>query len=97
VEVTFRRRELERRYTSSRAAIRVWGPVIGPRYIDRIDSLHQIGNVEDLYLVRPYDFHPLTGDRRGQHSMRLTGRVRLIVTVVSSREVIVEEVVDYHG
>ena len=97
MQVRFRRRELERRYTSGREAIRAWGAVIGPRYIDRVDSLRQVGNVEELYLVRPYDFHPLTGDRRGQHSMRLTGRVRLIVTVLSSREVIVEEVVDYHG
>lgn len=97
MEVTFRRRELERRYASSREAIRAWGPLVGVRFIDRVDSLRQVANVEELYLIRPYDFHPLTGDRRGQHSIRLTGQVRLIVTIQSQREVTVEEVVDYHG
>ena len=43
------------------------------------------------------DFHPLTGGRRGQYALRLTGQVRMIVTIEDGRTVIVEEVVDYHG
>ena len=42
------------------------------------------------------DLHPLTGDRDGQYAMRLTGQMRLILTIDGDRHVTVEEVVDYH-
>ena len=54
-------------------------------------------SVQDLYALRWLDFHPLRGDRAGHHALRLTGQVRLIVTVHDGRTVTVEEVVDYHG
>lgn len=53
--------------------------------------------VSDLYNVRALDLHPLTGDRRGQLAIRLTGQMRVIITVEDERSVIIEEVVDYHG
>jgi plasmid maintenance system killer protein len=47
--------------------------------------------------VRQFDLHPLTGDRARQHAIRLTGQMRLIVTVLDDQTIQVEEVVDYHG
>ena len=52
---------------------------------------------ESLAERQALDFHPLRGDRRGQHALRLTGQMRLIVTVVDERTVRVEKVTDYHG
>ena len=51
----------------------------------------------ELYATRFLDFHPLTGNRSGQHALRLTGQVRLIVTVEDQRTIWVEEVIDYHA
>ena len=77
--------------------MRQWGAVVGTRYIDRVHVLEATERVEHLYALRSLAFHPLTGDRRGQHALRLTGQVRLILTVVDERTVIIEEVRDYHG
>jgi proteic killer suppression protein len=53
-------------------------------------------DLADLSGTRSLGVHALTGDRRGQLAMRLTGQMRLIFTV-DEGTLIVEEVVDYHG
>ena len=97
MEVRFRTRSLHRRYERSAEAIRAWGPDVGRRYVQRVTALVAAERVSDLYTVRAFDFHPLSGDRQGQHAMRLTGQMRLIVTVEGERAVIVDEVGDYHA
>ena len=77
--------------------MREWGPVTGQRYVDRVETLETADRVDDLFAIRPLNFHALTGDRRGQHAIRLTGQMRMIVTVEDERTLTVEEVVDYHG
>lgn len=52
--------------------------------------------MEDLRANRALDVHALRGNRAGQHALRLTGRMRLIVTFTETGAEI-EEVVDYHG
>jgi toxin HigB-1 len=52
--------------------------------------------IEDAYALRHLDLHPLTGDRRGQFAIRLTGQVRVVMSIQGD-EVTVEEVIDYHG
>lgn len=62
----------------------------------RINALRAAERMQDLFGLRALDLHPLTGDRGGQYAVRLTGRMRLILTTDGDRRVIVEEVVDYH-
>jgi proteic killer suppression protein len=97
MDVEFRTRRLQQRYNRSADAVRAWGPVVGGRYVERIDALVDAERIEDVRAVRNFDLHPLTGDRAGQHAMRLTGQMRLILTIEDDRHVTVEEVVDYHG
>lgn len=96
MQVSFRTRRLERCYRDSSRAIREWGPQVGRRFVQRIDALLESGQRSDIQEVRAYDLHPLAGDRRGQHALRLTGQVRLIVSFDSETSVTIEEVVDYH-
>lgn len=97
MEVRFRSRRLERCFEQTNEAVRTWGPEIGRRYVTRVDALLKAERVARLYEIRALDFHPLTGDRRGLYAIRLSGRWRLIISVQGDREVMVEEVVDYHG
>ena len=97
MEVSFRSRRLEQRYKRGADAIRAWGPDVGRRYVKRVGALYAADRQQDLFGVRAFDLHPLTGERAGQHAMRLTGQVRLILTFTGDRAVTVEEVVDYHG
>ena len=96
MDVEFRSRRLEQRYEHGTDAIRAWGSEVGRRYVERVAALLQAESLEHLYRIRSFDLHPLTGDRRGQYAMRLTGQMRLILSVQSDRYVTVEEGVDYH-
>ncbi len=97
LDVRFRTRRLQRCFEQSEDAARSWGPEVGRRYIQRVAALLAAERVSDLYNVRALDLRPLTGDRRGQYAIRLTGQMRVIITVEDERSVIIEEVVDYHG
>ena len=96
--VRFRNRSLEECSRSESAAMRRWWSIVGRRYVAGISELFGADSVQDLYALRRLDFHPLRGDRAGQHALRLTGQIRLIVMVHDDeRTLTVEEVVDYHG
>ena len=96
MNVTFRNRRLARCYAEISLAIREWGPDVGRRYVRRVDLLRAARSLEDLRANRALDVHPLRGNRAGQHALRLTGRMRLVVTFTETGAHI-EEVVDYHG
>ena len=96
MNVSFRSRKLARCYADINLAIREWGPDVGRRYVRRVDLLRAARSIEDLWPQRALDLHPLRGDRAGQHALRITGRMRLIVTF-SDTGARIEEVVDYHG
>lgn len=96
MEVEFRSRRLRERYEQSTEAVRAWGPDVGRRYVLRVNALRAAERMQDLFNLRALDMHPLTGDRAGQFAIRLTGRMRLILTSDGERRVTVEEVVDYH-
>ena len=53
--------------------------------------------MDELARIPPLRFHPLTGDRAGQYAIRLTGRLRLVLSFPNPTSATVEEVVDYHG
>lgn len=97
MNVEFRSRRMRQRYERSDAAVRAWGSDVGRRYVQRVGALFAAESVQDLFEARAFDLHPLTGNRDGQHAMRLTGQMRLILIFVGDRYVTVEEVVDYHG
>ena len=97
MEVHFRSRRLQRCAESTAQAIRTWGSDVGVRYVQRLEALVTAPNLDAIYATRAFDFHPLTGNRAGQHALRLTGQMRMIVTVEDERTIWIEEVVDYHG
>ena len=96
MEIRFRNRRLQRAFEQSNRAVREWGPLVGERYVNRVRTLRRTQRVEYLYKIRSLHLHPLTGNRRGQHALRLTGQVRMIVTIDDEQAIIIEEVVDYH-
>ena len=94
--VKFSSRQLEKCYRSESAAIRRWGIDVGKRYINRVNILFAVESVEDLYTIPQLRFHPLTGNRKGQYAISLTGRARLIVEIEDNQIIIIEEVSTEH-
>ena len=54
---------------------------------------------DDLYKVAALRFHPLTGDRQGQHAITLVDRWRMVVTFQDDALTVVriEEVSAHYG
>ncbi len=97
MDVIFRTNQLARCYEESERAIQEWGPVVGRRYIDRINQLYQIEDLREAYNIASLRLHGLRGSRTGQLSIYLTGRWRLIVVRGDTqRSVIVEEVSNHY-
>ena len=98
MEVSFRTRRLRRNYEESARAIREWGPSVGRKYVTRINELYAVKDFQEAGNIRSMRLHPLRGSRRGELSIYLTGRWRLIVTEGETEEhVIVEEVSNHYG
>jgi proteic killer suppression protein len=81
VKVTFRTRKLEREYRESALAFKAYGEQVGRKYIQRIDILKQVRNLDELVRMPGLRCHPLKGDREGQWAVKLTGFYRLIFTL----------------
>ena len=97
MDVVFRNNQLRRCYEESARAIRRWGPEVGRAYIRRIAMLYALKDFQDAYQRPALRLHPLRSSQRGELSIRLTGRWRLIVTKGDSEEiVIIEEVSDHY-
>jgi len=98
MDVEFASRQLLRRYESSSEAIRAWGQQVARKYIQRVDILYAVKNLEELYQIRSLKFHKLTGEREGQYAIVLDHRWRLIVTYVEAESKIrIEEVTHHYG
>lgn len=97
MDVVFRNNQLRRCYEESARAIRRWGPEVGRAYIRRIAMLYALKDFQDAYQRPALRLHPLRSSQRGELSIRLNGRWRLIVTKGDSEEiVIIEEVSDHY-
>ena len=97
MEVIFRTNELRRCYDEAARAIQRWGPDVGRRYVTRIETLARVEDFRTLYQIQRLRLHPLQGTRRGELSIYLTGRWRLIVTRGDNEDsVIIEEVSNHY-
>ena len=98
MEVAFNTNRLRRCYEESARAARQWGEAVGRRYIIRINELYAAKNFQQAYGIRSMRLHPLKGSKRGELSIYLTGKWRLIVVKGETEEsVIVKEVSNHYG
>ena len=79
--VTFRTKRLERCYVEHQVAVRDFGNDVARRYIERINSIKHAASLEELARLPALRYHPLKGDRAGDHAVKLTGFMRLIFSL----------------
>ena len=96
MDVKFRNNRRRRCYKESARAIRRWGPEVGRAYIRRIQMLYAIKDFQDAYQRPALRLHPLRSSPRGELSIYLVGRWRLIVTQGDSAEIVIIEEVSNH-
>ena len=81
MEVIFRTRKLERAYTDHAKAEKAFGREVARRYIQRVNIIKQVRDIDELVVLPGLRCHPLKGKRQGQYAMKLTGFYRLIFTL----------------
>lgn len=96
MEVVFRTKRLQRSYENSASAVQRWGPEVGRKYITRIEGIYAARDLSVLHSSRAMRLHPLKGSRKGELSIYLTGRWRLIVTKGETEEIVVVKEVSNH-
>ena len=99
MEVTFRTRKLEKEYREYDRAVESYGIEVARKYIQRINIIKQVQNIEELMRLPALGRHSLKGDRYGQYSIKLTGFYRLIFTLKGDALEIahIEEVSKHYG
>ena len=97
MQVVFRTNKLLRNYEQSDRAIREWGPDVGRKYVSRISQLYALKDFQEAYKFRSLRLHPLKGSKRGELSIYLTGKWRLIVSEGDTEtQVLIKEVSNHY-
>ena len=99
MEVTFRTKKLEKEYKEFARAAKAYGVDVGRRYIQRINIIKQLRDIEELMRLPGLRCHGLKGKRQGQYAINLTGFYRLIFRLRGDALEIVhiEEVSKHYG
>ena len=80
MQIKFRTKKLEKQYQKHSLATKAYGEEVAKKYILRVNILKSAKCFDDLYQIPTLRFHPLTGGRKGQFAIKLTGFYRLIIT-----------------
>jgi proteic killer suppression protein len=92
VIIRFRSSKLCRCYEQHREAQKAWGKPIARKYVQAINLLRQVETASDLAAFRQFAYEPLREDRKGQHSLRLGERARLIFTFSDSGQAVIARI-----
>ena len=97
MKIRWLRQDDEELFNNPRRARRKLGRRAALTFEKLIRDIRRASDFRELFASSPQSMHRLTGDRRAQWAMRLSGNLRLIVQPDASYSVtIVIEIVDYH-
>ena len=96
MRIIFRKPTLEKCYKEHKEARKKWNDPAGRNYIKRVNILKAVNNIGELATLPHLHYHPLKGNRKGQHAINVTKLVRLIFTLQGEHQdtVCIEEVID---
>lgn len=98
MDVTFKNQSLDRLETDASYSAGL-GDALVKAYRRAMQHIRAASDERTLYSRRSFRFEKLSGDRAGQHSMRLNDQWRLIVEIqgeAPNKTIHVIEIVDYH-
>ncbi len=99
MEIRFRTRKLEKQYANHREAERAYGREIARKYIQRVNIIKTVKDIDELKRLPGLGCHKLKGSRKAQWAAKLTGFYRLIFTLEGDHMEIakIEEVSKHYG
>ncbi len=97
MKISFSSNRLAAAGTSIVEANRLFGALIGRKYVQRVAIFRAAGKFTELFGHKALRLHPLKGKRAGQYAVTLTGNWRLVFEKMDEDEVRILSVEDYHG
>jgi proteic killer suppression protein len=94
----FSDKNLQALYTDGKDAHK-YAAGVADAFFEVMTSIDAAKDERDLYALKSLRFEKLSGDRKGQHSLRLNRQWRLIVLIERDEQgntLVVVEIVDYH-
>lgn len=79
--IKFRNNTLEKLFLKKNYAFKELGSQVAKKYIQRINIIQAVDNLDSLIQLPALRCHPLKGNRKGQYAINLTGFYRLIFTI----------------
>jgi len=98
VRFRFKKRKLEDLYAAEKGAHKYPAEVI-EAFFETMTVIASAHDERDLYALKGFHFEKLSGDRKGEYSLRLNKQFRLIVAFERDSEgkfVLVIDIEDYH-
>ena len=95
MDTCFASRRLQQAAQSLQISEREFG-VLGRRYIERLQVIHAAPTFAELKAVQSLGIHALKGARGGEWALKLNKNWRMVFTVPSETECVIESVEDYH-
>lgn len=74
MEIIYRNKKTEKLCTNPKYARKVFGPKIGEKLLQKISLLEGMECLHDAVMYRPFHFHSLKLNRKGQHALDVAGR-----------------------
>ena len=90
--IEFRTSKLEKCYLDRRTREKTWKGTVPNTYVSAVNLLKAVNHPSDLSAFPQFGYGPLTRDRRGQHSLRLGRRERLIFTVRKGSDALIARI-----
>jgi toxin HigB-1 len=97
LKIEFSSHRLANAGVSLSEASRLFGILVGRKYIQRLTVMRATDKFTQLYGHRALRLHPLKGNRTGPYAITLTGNYRLIMERIAEDTVRIIDVEDYHG
>ena len=95
MDIHYASRRLQQAAQDLQEANRQFGE-LGRRYIERLQVIHAAPTFAELRRIQALRIHPLKGIREGEWSLKLNQNWRIVFTVLSETECVIESVEDYH-
>lgn len=98
MRVRFKTKRLENYYREHQQAVRRYGDPVARRYIERVNIIKASADFETLKSQRVLRCHALKGELAGKWAIYLTGRYRLIFSLIAEEPtaVLIEEVSNHY-
>jgi proteic killer suppression protein len=96
--VTFEKKELEELYNvmiTKKKPYNRYPKNLIKKFIDVVETLQEIKNIEELYLYNSLKYKKLQGDKKGIHSVRVNDKYRVQFRLEGGTIIIIE-FSDYH-